>query len=285
MRARVPASSANLGPGFDVLALALACYVEVDVRPAASFSLFSEGEGDDFPADEHHLAARVAAAVLGHSDVAIEVRSSIPVGRGLGSSAALAAAAAAAAGAPDPLAVAASVDGHPENAAASVLGGLVAATTVEGRPLVRRLRLDPSLGFVVLVPDRQLSTNEARAALPDAVAFGDAVANLGRLALLIAGLASADDLVAAAGEDRLHQDARASLFPEAPELLARLRQAGAVVSCWSGAGPSLLAVCRDRSEALRVREAGEEALAATGVAGRSLELEPDVAGLVVAPSS
>ena len=144
MRARAPASSANLGPGFDCLAIALGLAVEVEIEPAARLTIHAEGEGAELPRDASHLAARVAASIIGHDRLEISVRSSIPVGRGLGSSAALAAAAAAAAGSPDPLGVAAAFDGHAENAAASVLGGLVAAALVDGRPVTCRLALDPS---------------------------------------------------------------------------------------------------------------------------------------------
>jgi homoserine kinase len=280
MRARAPASSANLGPGFDTLALALGLYVEVAVEESDALTVRAEGEGADLPADRSHLAARVAAAVAGHDRLAINVRSEIPVGRGLGSSAALAAAAAAAAGAPDPLAVAAAFDGHPENAAASVLGGLVAAARVGERAVAARMALDPGLGFVVLVPSRPLPTAEARAALPAQVAHGDAAFNLGRLGLLLAGLADRRLLVPEATEDRLHQAARAALFTEAPGLLAGLVEAGARASCWSGAGPTLLAVCdADRVEG--VRATGEELLAGAGVPGRSLVLAPDLGGLAI----
>ncbi|HEX7168885.1 MAG TPA: hypothetical protein VF230_18045, partial [Acidimicrobiales bacterium] len=148
MRARVPASSANLGPGFDALALALALYVEVDVADADELVLHTEGEGSDLAiAPDDHLAVRVVRAVTGRTDHAITVRSEIPVSRGLGSSASLALAAAAAAGAADPLAVAAEVDGHPENAGASFAGGFVAAATVEGQPRVEALALDDALAF------------------------------------------------------------------------------------------------------------------------------------------
>ena len=280
VRARAPASSANLGPGFDTLALALDLHVEVEVGPAARLEVRTEGEGSDLPADAGHLAVRVAAAVAGHDRLAVTVRSAIPVGRGLGSSAALAAAAAAAAGATDPLAVAAEVDGHPENAAASVAGGLVAATTVDGATVTVPLALDAGLAFVLLVPDRPLPTKEARAALPATVRHRDAAFNLGRMALLIAGLADRTRLLAAATADRLHQDARAPLFPEAAELMAGLVAAGAAAACWSGAGPTILGIC-PVEDAAGVRERGERLLADTGVAGRALRLDADRAGLVV----
>jgi len=128
MIARAPASSANLGPGFDTLAVALGLYVEVSIEPADAFSITTEGCGAGRFDDERHLAARVAGDVLGHHRFALRVNSSIPLSRGLGSSAALTVAAAAAAGAGDPLTVAADVDGHAENAAASVLGGLYSST-------------------------------------------------------------------------------------------------------------------------------------------------------------
>lgn len=281
MRARAPGSSANLGPGFDALALALELHVEVCVRPSSRLVVRSEGEGAELPCDESHLAARVVTSVLGHDRFEVLVSSAVPLARGLGSSAALVVAAAAAAGAGDALAVAASFEGHPENAAASVLGCLVGATLAGGRPIARRLPLDRDLGFVVLVPDRSLSTAAARAALPSTVPLSDAVANLGRLALLIAGLGARDALVPEAGEDRLHQQARTALYPEAPAMLARLREAGAVVACWSGAGPSLLAICAERAATPQVRDAGEAALAEVGLSGQVLEVAPDLDGLVV----
>jgi len=281
MRARAPASSANLGPGFDVLALALALYVEVEMLPAARLSLSAEGEGADVVPDDRHLAARVASAVCGHDRFAIRIKSEIPVGRGLGSSAALAVAAAAAAGAADPFTVAVGFEGHAENAAASVQGGLVTAALLDAGPVARRLPLDPALAFVVLVPDKHLSTEEARFALSTQLSRADAVFNLSRMGLLLAGLADHTLLVGAAGDDHLHQSQRAPLFPEAPELLARMVKAGALVSCWSGAGPSLLGICDGSAAAENVRDAGEAALEAVGVVGRALVVSPDLDGLVV----
>jgi homoserine kinase len=279
VRARAPASSANLGPGFDTLAVAVDRYVSVEVEPADSLRVRTEGEGAGLFDDASHLAARVVAEVLGHQRFAVTIRSEIPVARGLGSSAALAAAAAAAAGADDPFAVAAAYDGHPENAAASAFGGLVAATSVDGAPAHAALPLAEALELVAIVPDRDLATPEARGVLPDRLSRDDAVFNLGRMGLLVAGLADPTALVPAATEDRIHQPARRALFPEAPALLAALVEAGAHAACWSGAGPTLIAfVSPDTVEA--VRAGAGAALAAARIEGQVLSLRVDRRGLV-----
>ncbi|MGO9855275.1 MAG: homoserine kinase [Acidimicrobiales bacterium] len=279
MRARAPASSANLGPGFDTLAVALDCYVSVEVEPALSLRVHSEGEGSGLFDDASHLAARVAVEVLGHDRVAVTVRSQIPVARGLGSSAALAAAAAAAAGAEDPFAVAAAHDGHPENAAATVFGGLVAATTVEGTAVHAPLPLADELAFVAVVPERNLATPAARQALPETISRADAVFNLGRMGLLLAGLADPAYLVAGATADRIHQPARTAMFPEAPALLRSLVDAGALAASWSGAGPTLIGMV-DVGSVEVVRSGAEAALGASGVPGRVLSLRADRRGIV-----
>jgi len=279
VRARAPASSANLGPGFDALAVALDCYVSVEIEEAPALLVRTEGEGAGLFDDASHLAARVAAGVLGHDHFAVTVRSQIPVARGLGSSAALAAAAAAAAGAEDPFAVAASYDGHPENAAASVFGGLVAASTVGALPVHAPLALSDVLAFVVVIPERDLATPAARGVLPEEVPMTDVVFNLGHMGLLVAGLADPDVLVPEAMEDRIHQPARTTLFPEAPELLRALVDAGALAASWSGAGPTLIGVVR-AGTAAAVRAGAEDALAAARLAGRVLVLQADRRGLV-----
>lgn len=240
--------------------------------------MVSSGEGSGLPADHTHLAARIAREIVGHDRLRIEVHSDIPLGRGLGSSAALAVAAAAAAGADDPFEWGVRIDGHPENAAASAFGGLVAATSVDGRPVWRRLALDPELVFVAVVPDQELLTTAAREVLAPTVARADAVFNLGRVPLLLAGLADRHELIPEAGDDRLHQDARAALFPESRLLLAGLRRAGALTSFWSGAGTTLLGVC-ERASAAAVGEAGRRALAEHSVPGRVLLLDADRQGI------
>jgi homoserine kinase len=280
VRARAPASAANLGPGFDTLAVALDRYVEVEVEPATKLIVRSEGEGAGLSDDPSHLAARVAIDVAGTDRLSITVRSQIPVARGLGSSAALAVAAAAAAGASDPLAVAAQVDGHPDNAAASVVGGLVAAARVKGGVQAVRLPLDVSLAFVVIVPNVTLSTARARQALPAEVSRDSAAFNLSRMALLIAGLADSRVLISEATEDRLHQDYRSPLFPAAPKLLAGMSAGGALAVCWSGAGPSLLGIAQG-TEAQAVQSAAVKALAEADIPGQVLVLHPDMHGLIV----
>jgi homoserine kinase len=269
-----------LGPGFDALAIALSLYIDVSVEPADALSIVTEGEGADFPVGPDHMAARVVRDVLGHDNVAIEIRSEIPVARGLGSSAALAAATAAAAGAPDALTIATRVDGHAENAAASVLGGFVVGTVVDDAAVAAQLEVDDRLRFVVVIPDRMLSTRDARAALRTEVSLHDAAVNLGRLGLLIAGFANADAFLPSAMQDTLHQPYRIPLFPESEAIMRGLVEAGALGSCWSGAGSTLLAVAMD-GDADAVLSAAVDQLQETNVSGRALRLEVDRTGLVV----
>ncbi len=279
MLARVPSSSANLGPGFDSLAVALALYVEVSLELADSFSITSEGEGAGLFDDERHLGAVVAADVLGHWNFVMHVNSAIPVSRGLGSSAALAVAAAAAAGAADPLAIATGVDGHAENAAASMLGGLVTASAGGRHGVVARsLALDEAWRFVVVVPDQQLATADARRVLPAQVPFADAVSNLNAMGLLVAGLADHRAFVPSAMDDVLHQPYRMALLPFAGPLLAALREGGASGSCWSGAGSTMLGLATfDAAPA--VAAAARAFLDEGGVAGSVHVLEADRVGL------
>jgi len=280
MLARVPASSANLGPGFDCLAVALTLYLEVTIEPADAFAISSEGCGAGLFDDDNNLGARVAGEVLGHSNFAMHVTSEIPLSRGLGSSAALAVAAAVAAGARDPLAMSTRVEGHAENAAASLLGGLVVARAhSRGGAVARPLALDAEWRFVAVIPDQELPTIAARRVLPERVPFADAVRNLSALGLLLAGLADHDAFVDGSMDDYLHQPYRMGLLPFAEPLLATLRESGAAGSCWSGAGSTMLGLATaDKAEG--VAKAARTFLHDQGVAGIVHVLEADRTGLV-----
>ncbi len=259
VRVRVPASSANLGPGFDCLGLALALYDDVTVAVTdGGLAVEVSGEGSDtVPRDETNLLVRALRAGLATEGLALPgLRLScalrIPHGRGLGSSAAAVVAgllaARALAGGPagagetaDLLVAAAALEGHPDNVAACLLGGLtIAWAEVEG---VRAVRLTPheSIAPVVLIPVATLDTGTARGLLPGTVPHADAAANSGRAALLVHALTADPSLLLAATEDRLHQRYRAPALPATLALVDALRAVG-VAAAVSGAGPSVVAL-------------------------------------------
>jgi homoserine kinase len=256
---RVPATSANLGPGFDALGLALARYddVQVLVTPGG-LAIEVSGEGEDTSsAGEDHLivrAMRAAFAAAGRQPPGLRLRcvNRIPHGRGLGSSAAAIVAGAAAAnalltrsGAPgltdDELyALAAGIEGHPDNVAACLAGGLTIAWLEEGGPRLVRLFPLPEIAPVVCIAPGALTTAQARKALPETVTHADAAANAGRSALLVAALTADPTILLAATQDLLHQPYRAPVMPATADLVGRLRGAG-IPAVVSGAGPSVLA--------------------------------------------
>ena len=268
----VPATSANLGPGFDALGLALELRDVVRARraPTGTVTVHVSGEGEStVPRDENHLVVRAVHAAwdaIGEprSGLTLWCTNVVPHGRGLGSSAAAAVAgvlaARALAGAPDDpaaaLVVATALEGHPDNAAAALLGGLTIAWADDPLSTPRAVRIEPSpeLGATVLVPDIELSTETARGLLPAAVPHVDAAYTAGRAALLVEAVSRRPDLLLEATEDRLHQPYRAPAMPATAELVALLRARGwaAVVS---GAGPTVLVLsARDRrpdAESLR----------------------------------
>ena len=251
VRVRVPATSANLGPGFDAFGLALGLYDDVVARIGESgIAVDVAGEGaDDVPRDKRNLvvkAMRAAFDRMGGQPRGIELvcANRIPHGRGLGSSAAaivagvLAARSLVLGGLDDDevLALCVELEGHPDNVAACLHGGLTLAWSGG----VARLPVDPSLAPVAFVPTAKSSTAKARRMLPESVPHGDAVFNAARAALLVEALGRRPDLLLAATEDRLHQPYRAEAMPRTASLVASLRAAG-VPAVVSGAGPTVLA--------------------------------------------
>ena len=260
VRVRVPATSANLGPGFDALGLALSLYDDVEARVAPSglhIDVSGEGAADVTDAEEAHLIVRAMRATFDDlasgqpPGIVLRCVNRIPHGRGLGSSAAAIVAgvlaARALAGAPagpgDALPLANVLEGHPDNVAPCLYGGLTIAW-LPGEPAgtARAVRLEPAAGIrpVVLIAAEPVSTEAARGLLPARVPHADAAQNAGRAALLVAALTACPEALLDATEDRLHQDYRATAMPATRDLVGRLRDAG-IPAVVSGAGPSVLA--------------------------------------------
>jgi homoserine kinase len=237
---RVPASSANLGPGYDALAAALAIHLELEVEETGELTVASDLPG--VPLDRTNLVVR-AFESLGPADgFSFRVRSRIPLEAGLGSSAAAIVAGLVAADHlfeldADLLAAATALEGHPDNVAASLRGGFVICH--DGG--AERFDPGPGLETVVAIPPERVPTVSARAALPSEVPIADAVHNTAHAAMLVLGLSRGDlDLVARGLSDRLHQPRRAHLYPRSMELVGRARELGAVGASISGAGPTVL---------------------------------------------
>jgi homoserine kinase len=239
---RVPASSANLGPGFDVFAAALSLHLELEVVETGSFAVVTEL---DVPRDRGNLVVRAFERLRSADGFEFRIGSGIPLSGGLGSSAAAILAGLMAADHifeldADIETLALELEGHPDNVAAALEGGFVIS---DGK---RVQRIDPPMGLeaVLVIPAEPVRTAEARAALPDTVPLTDAVFNIAQASRLTLGLATANwELIASGLGDRLHQPYRAHLYPRSAELLERAPKLGALGATISGAGPTVLVWC------------------------------------------
>ena len=296
----VPASSANLGAGYDCLGVALELLnrVELEVRgwSRGDIELTVDGEGSGELTDDREnrfVRGLEAALVEGRGALPdgvgwrISMHNRIPLARGLGSSAAATVAGVVAANAlmGDPLdrqtllRIATGIEGHPDNAAAALLGGfVVSASTADGVEAVR-FDIPRDLRVVLFIPELRLSTAAMRKALPKSVPLADAVANLGAVGVGVAGLAAGrTDLLARMTVDRLHEPYRAKVFPQLPRLVAAAREAGALGACLSGAGSTVMAFVDSMTGISRVEGAFAAAAADTDLEGRILVVEPRNSG-------
>lgn len=289
----VPATTANLGPGFDCLGLALGLYNRVTLREWDGIRVTVKGEGAGMlPEDGSnpmveavcHLFDRVGYRPTG---LLLEQENGIPVAAGLGSSAAAILggllAANALVGNPLPrgeiLEMATGLEGHPDNVASALYGGLVLVAHDEERLIVDKITI-PEMRVVVVLPDYALPTVQARAALPPQVPLADAVFNSGRLAMLIRALESGDyERLGAAMEDRLHQPYRVPLIPGMADAFRAARAAGAAAATLSGAGPGIVAFAEEKHGA--IGEAIGRAFAQEGLESRTWILPIDRTGSVV----
>jgi homoserine kinase len=244
---RVPASSANLGPGYDVLAAAVSLFLELEVEEGDEYSFDDGGLG--VPAGRDNLIVRAFESLHSADGIAFRLKSEIPLARGLGSSAAAIVAGLYAAdhlfelglSQGDFLTRATEIEGHPDNVAAAIYGGFTICGAGEGAPAAARFDPPSGLEGIAAIPAEEVSTERARDAIPDEVPLADAVANVSAASRLVLGLQTADlDLVAAGLADRIHQDRRRDLYPRSMELVDEAHDLGALGATISGAGPTVL---------------------------------------------
>ena len=297
---RVPATIANIGPGFDALGVALRMHLEVEIEPRRdTVEIMVEGEGaDQLPLDDQNLVVRAMNRFFDHvgrrpEGYAIRVRNPIPLGSGLGSSAAAVVAglvvARALTGRAVPQAemvtLAARMEGHPDNVLPALLGGLVVCYSDAATGQIRHFRLDPSerLVPILAVPRAGYATEQSRMALPDDVSFADAQYTAARAALVVASLreGAGTEVLSDALSDRLHEPHRLGLMPETAAVHGELRAAGVAVAL-AGAGPSLLVVA-PRPEAAMRAEQVRRMCRARGAGWRVYVSEWEPQGAIAAP--
>lgn len=294
---RVPATSANLGPGFDSLGLAVALHdtVSVETTDTGTITVEVAGEGaQDVPRDSSHLIVRTVLDLLEEQGFAVDgltlrAVNVIPHGRGLGSSASAIVTGVLAANALLPtefrlnaaavLQRCSALEGHPDNVAPALSGALAISWEEEGRYFSTHVSVHPDVIPVVAVPAVELSTESARALLPDSVSHHTAAANSGRAALLIHAMTGSPDLLFEGTEDRLHQNYRAEAMAPSAALMGYLR-ARRLASFISGAGPTVMTLARGVEQAAVVHAAIQEHLTQTGSVEdwRVLNLNVDTEG-------
>lgn len=292
---RVPGSTSNLGPGFDALGLALSIYNRIDVRtrPEPGVAIAVEGEGKGSLAlDERNLLYRAAKHLANRAGKAlpgldVRMNNDVPMSRGLGSSSTAIVAGAVMANRllGDPfskselLDVATELEGHPDNVSPCLLGGLTMSCMEDSRVACVRTLPPAGLRVVVVIPEFELKTADARNALPQTVPLKDAVFNVSRACLITAALIAGDFAQVRTGmQDRLHQPYRAHLIPGFEQVLSAALEAGALGAALSGAGPTLMAFATDRADAIGRAMAG--AWQQAGVVSRFLILDIDPDGVV-----
>jgi len=294
LRVRVPATSANLGSGFDCLGLALARYNTVVMTPAAQTQVIVRGEGEGrLASDGRNMIYRTITSAFGDRGLMpppllLECENTIPVARGLGSSSSAVAAGLVIArtlldGAmseADMVRIGTRIEGHPDNIVPCLLGGVRVSVTARGQIVTSTVSAPEGLRAVVFVPDVPMRTEEARAALPRSVTMKQAVFNISRAALLVAALEHGNlDLLRTATEDALHQPPRSRIFPAFPHIIESALAAGAHGAFLSGAGSTVLAFATQSSD--KIALAMQQAAADRSVGGYSQVLDLDRSGATV----
>ncbi|MCY7287584.1 MAG: homoserine kinase, partial [Cryobacterium sp.] len=244
---RVPASSANLGPGYDVMAAALDIFLELEVRECGEFSV--DGGGLDVPLDRTNLVVRAFETLHSADGIHFRIGGDIPLARGMGSSAAAIVAGLVAADHLFELGLdhqqllehANRLEGHPDNVAAAISGGFVICSKRGDRVTSTRIDAPEGLEGILVIPHEAVSTSDARRAIPAEVPVNDLVGNVSSVALLTLGLSRGDyDLISAGLTDSLHQERRRHLFPKSMEVVEMAAEFGAIGATISGAGPTVL---------------------------------------------
>lgn len=297
VRVRIPASTANMGPGFDTLGMALSLYGWIEMKQADEtvFHLYGD-QMQGLPQDKSNLIYQVAQMVFEQAGVSVpeievSMYTEIPLTRGLGSSASAIVGALVAAneliGAPLSLDtlfdMATQLEQHPDNVGASLFGGIITAAWDGEHADYVRIEPHEDLEVLVVIPDFQLSTSEARKVVPQQISREDAVFNISRSSMLVAALASGRfDLLSSAMSDRLHQPYRASLVPGMEQILREATANGAAGIALSGAGPTLLAlVHRDSTEKSKLVSYLEQTMQAHGIDVAIKWLAPSREGAIV----